>query len=243
MSRKKNKKKDNKVNSTSQNNNVSDIIMEISFAEHNNLRIEYNKIYSENMQLKAQLHMRNEDYEKQLNQKNIKIDHLEKEIERLEKENKELKERIILLETDIKQLKDDQLKFKALVKLHECNTIVNNIFKKEYRQHFNRKKYDKNIPNIGDFIESPPDEIDDKDDYKFWSYFCKKYPKSDDIQFRKLYKYINNERTKYGAHCDVNNMTKQEFDISAKIVFNDYDNNKILYDTYRDWIYLFPTEI
>ena len=66
MSRKKNKKKDNKVNSTSQNNNVSDIIMEISFAEHNNLRIEYNKIYSENMQLKAQLHMRNEDYEKQL---------------------------------------------------------------------------------------------------------------------------------------------------------------------------------
>jgi len=52
----------------------------------------------------------------------------------LKEENKSLKIQIIDLKLDIKVLIDDKQKFNALVKLHECNALVNNEFKKLYKK-------------------------------------------------------------------------------------------------------------
>ena len=80
---------------------------------------------------------------------------LKERIIKLEIDNKELKEENKILKKEIKELKDDKQKFDALVKLHECNALVNKEFKKLYRIKFNKNKYDNNIPNICDFINDP----------------------------------------------------------------------------------------
>ena len=90
-------------------------------------------------------------------------------------------------------MKNNKNKFDALVKLHECNALVNKEFKKLYKIRFNKKKGDY-IPNIGDFIIEPPTE-EDGDDYIFWLDFNEKYPRSNDKQFRLIYQQINNDRT------------------------------------------------
>ena len=182
------------------------------------------------------------------------INALKKDIKYLHKENNELKERVIKLEIEnkelkientelkieIKELKDEKQKFDALVKLHECNALVNKEFRKLYRIKFNKNKYDNNIPNIGDFINDPPTE-DDEDNYQFWNDFNVKYPQSDDVNFRTIYQKISNDRADSGAHVNVRKLNKTDFDKLIELVYpEDYNTNKELYNEYRDWLFMFP---
>jgi hypothetical protein len=162
--------------------------------------------------------------------KDKQIINLNNKIEILEKDNKSLN-------TEISILKKDKETFDALVKLHECNAIVNKVFKNEYKKYFNKKRGEY-IPNIGDFINDPP--TDNDPDYVFWKIFLTMYPNSDDLQFRNIYYKINNERSLNGAHVDVSMLTENEFDNLMKIIFNDYETNKQLYENYRNWLYKFP---
>ena len=45
----------------------------------------------------------------------------------------------------------------------------------------------------------PPTE-EDGDDYIFWQEFKTKYPNTDNINFRMIYKQISNDRADNGAH-------------------------------------------
>jgi cell division protein FtsB len=164
--------------------------------------------------------------------KDIRINKLEKENNELKQENKELK-------AEIKELKDDKQKFDALVKLHECNALVNKEFKRLYKIRFNKKKGEY-IPNIGDFIEESPSE-DDGEDYEFWLEFNKKYPESNNNDFRMIYRQIANDRADSGAHVNVRKLDKIEFDKLIEIVYpEEYNANKELYKSYRDWLFTFP---
>jgi hypothetical protein len=184
---------------------------------------------------------------------NTKLDNLEKDIKyfkeennkkdirinKLEKENKELKAEIKVLKDEIKELKDDKQKFDALVKLHECNALVNKEFKRLYKIRFNKKKGEY-IPNIGDFIEEPPTE-DDGEDYTFWLEFNKKYPESNNNDFRMIYHQIANDRADSGAHVNVRKLDKTEFDKLIELLYpEEYNANKELYKSYRDWLFTFP---
>ena len=115
---------------------------------------------------------------------------------------------------------------------------MNKVFKNEYKKYFNKKRGEY-IPNIGDFINDPPTDNNDPD-YVFWKIFLTMYPNSDDLQFRNIYYKINNERSLNGAHVDLSMLTENEFDNLMKIIFNDYETNKQLYENYRNWLYKFP---
>lgn len=172
------------------------------------------------------------------NRKLIK-DH-EENIKRLEKENGELRERIKYLEEKIVYLEERNNKLDALVKLNECNILVNNTFKKEYMKEFNKNRYDY-IPNIGDFIRDPP-TLSEGRIYEFWERFKKKYPRSDDKEFRSIYYRISESRADV-AHPDITKMTRDDFDRLITIAFpEEYKINKKLFDDYRDWLFLFPAE-
>lgn len=165
----------------------------------------------------------------------------------LKEKIKTLKERVVVLENNndkltkqINILEQNKLNFDALVKLHECNALVNKEFRRLYRIKFNKTKYDNSIPNIGDFINDPPSE-DDEDNYKFWNYFNAKYPQADDVNFRLIYHKIANDRADYGAHVNVRKLNKTDFDELIELVYpEEYNTNKELYDKYRDWLFLFP---
>ena len=204
----------------------------------------------------------NDDYKQpQINALKKDVKTLQEENKVLKEENKTLKERVIKLEIDnkelkeenkilkeenkilkkeIKELKDDKQKFDALVKLHECNALVNKEFKRLYRIKFNKNKYDNNIPNIGDFINDPPTE-DDEDNYKFWNEFNQKYPQSDNANFRIIYQKIANDRAYSGAHTNVRKLNKTDFDKLIELIYpEEYNTNKELYNEYRDWLFMFP---
>ena len=71
-------------------------------------------------------------------------------------------------------------------------------------------------------------------------YLFKKYPNSDNQNFRQIYKKISNARIKHGAHYDINQISETEFDELMKIALPDiYANNKKLCDDYKTWLYLF----
>lgn len=96
---------------------------------------------------------------------NNRVNELENAMILLKEENKKLN-------CDICLLKEKNIKFDALVKLNECNAIVNKNFKKEYRKWFSIKRTEY-VPNINDIIDDPPNENDDKDLYDFWSNFVR----------------------------------------------------------------------
>jgi len=191
--------------------------------------------------------------QKKIKEQEIRILKLEKDNEILKKDNEILKKDNEILKKDnnllkidnkslntkIEILEKDKQRFDALVKLHDCNQLVNNTFKKEYKRYFNKGKFDY-VPNIGDFINDPPEKEDDT--YDFWIKFINKYPDSDNLEFRNIYKVINEERTMYGAHYDISNMNENEFDSLMRVVFDDYDTNKQLYENYRNWSFMFPTK-
>ena len=165
--------------------------------------------------------------------KDIRITNLERDNRILKEDNKLLKKRINILETN-KNI------FDALVKLHECNALVNKEFKRLYKKKFNLSKYDNNVPNIGDFIENPPTK-EDGDDYDFWIEFNNLYPGSDNENFRKIYKQIANNRADAGAHISVNKLNETEFDKLIELVYpTEYNENKKIYNEYREWLFMFP---
>jgi len=101
--------------------------------------------------------------------------------------------------------------FEALSKLNDCDKLANDTFKKEYKKYFKKSRYDNNIPNLGEFIDSPPDATE-IDEYQFWNEFCKKYPNSNNKDFRLIYKKMSSERVQYGAHYDIHDIDEIEFD-------------------------------
>ncbi len=199
------------------------------------LKTENNQLKVENKQLKCDIDiLKTENNQFKAENKQLKSD-----IEILKTENNQFKAENKQLKSDIDILKNNKERFDALVKLHECNALVNKEFKKLYKLKFKKSKFDY-IPNIGDFIMDPPDEID-KDDYDFWLEFNNKYPRSNDSQFREIYRDIASDRADKGAHINVSRLTLAEYDELIKITYPDnYINNKELYDAYRDWIFMFP---
>ena len=187
-----------------------------------------------------------DDYKNKLI-KNIKkdSDELKQRVTRLETDNEKLiqdninKENTIAqLKNEITILKDDKNKFNALVKLHECNALVNKEFRKKYMEYFKKGRGDY-VPNIGDYIGEPPTENDS--DYDFWNSFISRYPQSNDPNFRNIYQQISRDRADNGAHVSVRNLTKSEYDELIQFVYpNEYKTNKQLYDDYRDWLFTFP---
>ena len=172
--------------------------------------------------------------------KDTRINVLEKENNLLKIEIKELKEENNNLKNRINMLETNKNIFDALVKLHECNALVNKEFKRLYKKKFNLSKYDNNVPNIGDFIENPPIK-EDGDDYDFWMKFNELYPGSNNENFRKIYKQIANNRADAGAHISINKLTEIEFDKLIEIVYpEEYNENKKIYNEYRDWLFMFP---
>jgi hypothetical protein len=154
------------------------------------------------------------------------------EFDKLQKENEKLC-------IEIKELKNDKEIFNAYVQLNECNAHVNYNFKKEYRKYFKLKKYD-HAPNIKEIMYSPPIESEDKEFYDFWEYFTTLYPKSDDNDFIQIYYDISKDRANNDVHENAENMTSDEFDNLIKIIFyKQYNNDKRLYNNYRDWIFSF----
>lgn len=210
---------------------------------------EYDTLQKENIELKTKI----SEYTKHksdlmdiITQKDRTIDELKKEnetlkmiLDELKEQNGELKEKNKELIQKIDYLINKDKIFEALSKLNDCDKLSNNSFKNEYRKYFKLKKYD-NVPNLGEFIDNPPEELDDKNEYDFWKLFCQKYPNSDNKDFRLIYKRISNERVQSGAHYNIYDIGEEEFDNLMKIALSDiYNNNKKICDDYKKWLYLF----
>lgn len=198
--------------------------------------LEYESLQRENLELKTKIF---ECDKHKLDLINI-ITQKDKTIEELKKENEILKKMLEEMSKKLDYLINKNKIFEALSKLNDCDKLANDSFKREYKKYFNLKKYDNNVPNLGQFIDNPPDSASDKDDYDFWVFFCKKYPNSDNKEFRLIYKKLSSERIQQGAHYDIHNIDENEFDELLKIALPDiYNNNKKLCEDYKKWIYLF----
>ena len=188
-----------------------------------------------------------EKYKEIIDENKKLIKEHETNIEKLKEENiglnkkiKLLEDHILSLETKIDKMEKEKEKFDALVKLHECNALVNKIFKIEYKKCFKPKR-NEYIPNIGEIINDPPTKTDDEEYYNFWEEFKIKYPNSDDIRFRKIYCDISDERAINGAHVNIKYMTEDEFDKLIVLVYpEEYKKDPNLYKEYREWLFRFP---
>lgn len=215
---------------------------------------QYNGILKENIELHAkisQLTLNKTELLNIISQNGSTIEELKKENEKLKqmydelvKQNKILTEEKELLiekneklEENLNKLLEKDKLVEALSKIHDCDALSNKAFKNEYRSFFNLKKYDTNVPNISDFVLNPPDKNTDQEDYDFWFKFCKKHPGSDNVEFNKIYKQINKDRVDYGAHSNIYDMSKPEFDKYLKIAMPTLDVN--IRNQYRDWLYTF----
>lgn len=201
---------------------------------------EWYRINNENNSLKERILIL-EGNEKRLEE--IKISN-EKTIDELRKENAELKQKIIELENKIAkmQIKIDQLEEKdkirdAVYKLHECDALANDTFRNEFKKYFGLSKYDKNVPNLSDFIKNSPEK--GEREYDFWQDFLNKFPGSNNKQFQIIYCGINNKRMQMNAHPDISRMLESEFEECFKLVFPDIYMNKTLFNDYKKWLYLF----
>jgi len=201
-----------------------------------NQNIEIDTLKLDNVQLKEEvkiLKIENTQLKEEVKILKIENIQLKEEVNTLKIENTQLK-------VDIKELKDDKALFIALSKLNDCDKLSNDKFKDEYRKYFKLKKYDNNIPNLGQFVDNPPDQIDDPDEYQFWDQFCKKYPNSDNRKFRQIYLELSDMRVNYGAHHNINDITKKEFDELMQFVLPKlYANDRKTCEEYREWLYLF----
>lgn len=218
---------------------------------------EYQALHTENIELKTKynemINQKN-DFMEIITKQNKTIDELKNENELLKKQIKELiKQNDVLIEqNNILVNKNNKIEeninllikqkniFEALSKLNDCDALSNNQFKNEYRKWFKYGKYDNNVPNLGQFVDSPPDENDDNDNFKFWKHFCNKYPNSDNKNFRKIYEKMSRDRINCGAHYKIKNLTVNEFENIFELVFPEiYNNDKSLYEDYKNWLYLF----
>lgn len=209
-----------------------------------------NKQYNENIELKAKIYELDKykiDLLNLITQREKTIDELKKEnemlkniLDELKKQNEELKEKNEDMSKKINQLINKNELFEALSKLNDCDKLANDTFKNEYRKYFKLSKYNNNVPNIGQFIDDPPNQNTEKDEYDFWNLFCKNYPNSNNKEFREIYKKISYERIQHGAHYDINKINETEFNKLMEIALPDiYKNNKKLCDDYRIWLYQF----
>lgn len=74
----------------------------------------------------------------------------------------------------------------------------------------------------------------------FGHFSVKKYPNSDNKDFRVIYKKISSERDQQGAHYNIHDIEPNDFDNLMKIALPDiYSSNKKLCDDYKKWLYLF----
>ncbi len=176
------------------------------------------------------------------NEKSLQLENLA-----LRSEIHELKKDINLLKNEIDKIKikQDKPKLDALVQLNKYNLVVERNVRREYMiwTKFKSNWYD--IPSIIDFINNPPNKNNDPNMCEFWEYFKNKFPKITDECFQDLYLFISNQCSQSGAYSninkmDINKMLRSDFDEAAKIVFDDYDTNKNLYDEYRKCIFSFP---
>ena len=69
--------------------------------------------------------------------------------------------------------------------------------------------------------------------------FLKNYPDSDNVQFPMIYSRINQERMQLNAHPDISRMSEVEFEECFKLAFPDLYANKILFNNYKKWLFLF----
>ena len=46
----------------------------------------------------------------------------------------------------------------------------------------------------------------------------------------------------YRAYYDISNMDINESNLLMRVVFDNYDTNKQLYENYRNWSFMFPTK-
>jgi hypothetical protein len=190
--------------------------------ENHNLRVENERLRNENASLI------------------LIIEGNKKTIELLREENKKLNDRISALEKELKEVKDElkiqtqwRIRFDALVKLNECNALVNKEFRKRYEDKLGRKTR----LNVGDYIKNEPEG---KLEGEMWAEFCNDYPGIKDENFRDLYYDISSNRAGWGAHKNVSRLSKGEFDGLMKIAFDDYEENRKLYEEYREFLYMFP---
>lgn len=186
-----------------------------------------------------------------INQLEVENSTLKEKVTNLETENKRLQDdsnmlrtiinnneiEITSLKSKIKKLEDDKLRLDAIMKLYECDAIANNAFKNSYRKWF-KLPFKAPAPDLGDFVGEEISSKEYPDDYAFWIDFKTRYPGTDNPQFQKIYIELNVSRASF-AHPKVVKLPANEFDRLAKIVFEDYDANKNIYDSYRNWLYLF----
>jgi hypothetical protein len=94
------------------------------------------------------------------------------------------------------------------------------------------------VPNISDILNEPLDETVDKEYYDFWKSFKRKYPGTNNVQFKNLHIKISNDIADNGAHMEINYMTKNEFDKLISIgLQEEYNNDMQLCIDYRDWLF------
>lgn len=81
----------------------------------------------------------------------------------LKNEHDILKNEHDILKNNFVQNAEEKILIESLAKLNDCDKLANDSFKKEYRKYFNLGKWDKSVPNIGDFVNDPPNVIDGGD--------------------------------------------------------------------------------
>jgi len=137
------------------------------------------------------------------------------------------------LEIIINKLKNEMKIYKALLKLHSFNDLVNKLFKKLYKKEFNKTCYDF-IPHVVEFINYPPNRKDKE--YEFWERFKSDY--SYEQKFCAIYNKINNDSPNDFIYADINNMSKFDFlDLIKSVYPDDYESNPKLYARYINWIF------
>lgn len=190
------------------------------------------KLIKENKKLKHRIKILEEKY-KILDDKYKKLDNDNKNInddnKNIINDNKELKKQMLILINNEK-------KREAVFKLHQIDSISNKTFKKEYMIYFNIDDYSGvYVPNISDFIHWKNLNNEKRN---FWNMFLKKYPGSDDKNFMLIYKQLNSIRMDFGAHPNIDNVSKEEFDELVKLALSNI-NNAII-NKYKNWIFSFP---
>lgn len=151
-------------------------------------------------------------------------------IDELKREKAELIQRISDMDQQIRILIEEKKRTEATIKLNECHTLVNNVFKREYKGHFKPKRSD-NIPNIGDFIDDPPNDTDEPECAEFWNNFRKKYPESDNADFAIIRSAVRDDRIRH-AHPNIKNMSCDDVIEAVKLVLPEVFNNKLLLNKY-----------
>lgn len=132
-------------------------------------------------------------------------------METFEEENKELK-------TMLKKIKQEN----ALLKLNEYYRLANTMFKHEFFDYENGSRYEKydydeyEELDLNEHVIEQPSEDDGDSRCYFWSDFCEKYKKSDEINAEMCEK-IQNEYL--GNIVDVKDIDRKSIDTLMQTAF------------------------